>query len=71
MSYLSGIDSIGSLEGLPKCLSKQIAESSSTLNNLLSRGDLNGLGYTSEIVPFSKVVQMYNSGITRDEIRAE
>jgi len=40
------------------------------LEKVLNRGKLNGLGFTNNIIPFSQVVELYNAGITTDEIQA-
>ncbi len=70
MSYLNGIQNIEGLGQLPSCLKKQIKSNNQSLENLLQRSNLKGLGYASNVIPFSQVVRQYNAGISRDEILA-
>jgi hypothetical protein len=73
MSYLNGISDTNNLGALPQCLSEKIALNKAVLNNILDRGQLNGLGRVSRpdgIIPFKQVVEQYNAGISKDEIKA-
>ncbi|MBT4339564.1 MAG: SNF2 family helicase [Bacteroidetes bacterium] len=70
MTYINGLNGPDSLGKLPNCLSQQINQNKDQISNILNRGKLNGLGYTSDIIPFKQVVEQYNAGISKDEIKA-
>lgn len=70
MTYINGLSGIDSLGALPCCLSKKIKGNKDVIEKALERGRLNGLGFTDNVVPFSQVVELYNTGITKDEIKA-
>ena len=70
MSFLNGISGVGRLGGLPACLKKKIKENKKSLERALQKSKLKGLGYVTNVIPFSQVVKQYNVGISGDEIRA-
>ncbi|MBU0489981.1 MAG: hypothetical protein KKA07_06620, partial [Bacteroidetes bacterium] len=70
MSYINGLSGIDTLGALPGCLSQKINSNKAVLEKALERGKLNGLGFTQNVVPFSQVVELYNAGISKDEIKA-
>jgi hypothetical protein len=74
MSYLHGIQSIGSLPPLPSGLSAEIRQRSAPVRKILEEArsaPLRGLGRTeNKTLTFDQVVERYNKGITFDEIQA-
>lgn len=70
MTYINGLNGIDSLGALPCCLSQKIKGNKDVIEKALERGKLNGLGFAGNVIPFSQVVELYNAGISKDEIRA-
>ena len=70
MTYINGLNGIESLGKLPICLSQKINQNKDQISNILNRGNLNGLGFTQDVIPFKQVVELYNAGISKDEIKA-
>jgi hypothetical protein len=70
MSYLNGISQINGLGALPDCMRKRIHENKDMLENTLKKSNLRGLGRVGNVIPFKEVVELYNNGISKDEIRA-
>ena len=70
MSFLNGISNLSKLGSLPACLKKKIKDNKKPLERALQKSKLNGLGYVTNVIPFSQVVKQYNVGISGDEIRA-
>ncbi len=72
MSYLNGIQNAQGLGELGSYTRARLAARRDSIQRLLDEDPgLNGLGKTSsEVMPFSEVVERYNKGISRSEIEA-
>ena len=72
MSYLNGISTKSGLDGLGNYTTARLISRRNVLRKLLSEEPyLDGLGRaSSQVMPFSEVVQRYNKGISKDEIQA-
>ena len=72
MSYLNGIHSAHGLGKLNPYMQARLAAQQETLQRLLDENpSMDGLGRTtSQVMPFSEVVERYNKGITKSEIQA-
>ena len=72
MSYLNGIQNAQGLGELGSYTRARLAARRDSIQRLLDDDPgLNGLGKTSsDVMPFSEVVERYNNGISRSEIEA-